>query len=181
MFKGSRTYLHGTSMFDNLLKHVGVPTYAPESIRFMVMHMTTMVCEIVEKGKQGDRPVVAAYQDTKHDLLLIETETGISQRVEFDELQISKTISINGAVVEFDSSLPGFSMIESLVCSYRELLVSQEDWKYLFVDLRLQHLPTGMVKVEFKRKKMKKFFEGWIFEGDEKIGRIIYSGEEKSN
>lgn len=172
-FKGSRDYLHSTTVFDRLMSEVGGD---PRKVDFRFNRRTDRQCEITALRPSDEARVVAAYTDVGHRLYVISTNMPITERVPYDEDGLAKNFEIEGNVVRLAAVVPGFSFIECTVAAYKRLLLSMQERprRFAFVRISLAHLPRGGYAVEFDRKLSSDFYQGTLSEDGAPIGRIFF-------
>lgn len=172
-FKGSRDYLHSTTVFDRLIAEVGGD---PLKLDFRFNRRTDRQCVITAARPTDETRIVAAYSDADHRLYVISTDAPITERVPYDEDGLAKNFEIAGSVVRLAGVAPGFSFIECTVAAYKRLLLSMQEHprRFAFVRISLTHLPRGAYAVGFDRKLSGDFYQGTLSENGAPIGRIFF-------
>lgn len=173
-FRGKRTYLSATTVFDWLLQQLDSPT----NIDFQFHQFTKNQCKVVSKTSLEDQ-IVATYRSNEEKLYLVDTEVAIDSNYPCNEqLIVGKAkISIESGHFEMPP-IENASYIESIVVIYKEMLSKTEDGgrgKLIFGRVKLNRVPeTGQCEVRHRRKIGDKFFEATLFCNDEKIGALYF-------
>lgn len=134
-FKGSRTYVHGTDMFNKVCKelttlHKDAP---PRSLKFIIHRMTSYnldltIEENAENTQAGPSVVTLSYEaeGTKYLVRLNENQNSSpTQRIPYDESRVISLCHLNKN--EKKISLPGqspFTFIETIVAMNKALVTA---------------------------------------------------------
>lgn len=173
-FKGSRDYLHSTTVFDWILGQID----PPQSIDFIFNRKTVMQCVLVDAGKEVAGEVVGTWKDAAHDFRIVAEESKpILARVAYDEDAIVKDCQFEATSVLVPDDGGSSTFIERLVAAYKGLLLRQDglaETKFVFARLRLKHVPKNAFVVTHKRTMGAGFYQGDISVDGERIGEIYY-------
>lgn len=172
VFRGSRDYLHSTTVFDYILSEV---RGQPSRIDFKFNRRTDRVCALTRHKPSEDKPPVAIYTDSRQTLYIVESGLAITERVPYDEDGLAKNFCIDGHVIHVPAASSGNSFIECVVAAYKRLLLDLHGkHRFAFVRISLERLPQGAFAVEFARKLSGDFYEGSIEQDGNRVGRIFF-------
>lgn len=172
VFKGSRDYLHSTTVFDCLLGEVGPD---PKKIDFRFNLRTGRVCVLTTVKPPEEKPPVAIYTDARQTLYVVETGEAIQERVPYDEDGLGARFRLEGRTIHVPAGIGGHSFIECVVAAYKRLLISLVGkHRYAFVRMTLDQVPRGAFRVEYARQLSGGFYQGTIAENDKAVGRIFF-------
>lgn len=191
-FKGGRTYIHGTDMFNKVLSSFSDDNFdrVSLSIHKMATNQLIMV-DSEEKAKLAKtHPMIAQISFVgnsvgRHIVYLLETNNSVDCRYDYDEDSITEKAKITDLEVIELSAPYEFSFIEVLVALNKKLL--QEKYpdvkgKWVFSRIRLNSYPFNKEEVEkihlrFRKNLGFKLTETEIFinQVPERIGTINFS------
>lgn len=169
-FRGTRDYLHSTSLFNDLLQLRG-----PHATRIdMKFHRRTgrQVSYVDELA--GKEPI-AEWSDSGGRLFVIERDERILERVPYDEDGLAGQFEVNGRVTRIPATIAPFTRIEALVAGFKRLLqsVHEDKRKYAFVRIRLDRCPSTATEICYSRD-IGAFFQGDISAEGNAVGQIFF-------
>jgi hypothetical protein len=176
LFRGSRTYLHSSTIFDYLLTRDPKPV----DIDFAVHKMTDRQCTVsTEPQAAGDDMLVATYRSARLTYYLHETEQQIQGSYLCIENEICEHTTFEGATASLVMPpIEGATFIESVVGVYKKLLqVLHPDLtgKLVFARMTVTHVPNdGHCQVQQRRKIGANYFESRLFHEDTPLGKLIF-------
>lgn len=173
-FRGSRDYLHSTTVFD------WIATFGdPTGIDFTFHHLTGNQCFPVKAvDYRKDQNLVARFKCVEFDLCLVEGIEPIQSSYPCNEADICSMSTYSGDAVSFQFPMSnGATFLECIVANYKKLLMSTSEGKkgkLLFARLRLNYVPkVGRISVQHRRV-IGAFFEAQIKVGEEMIGSLYF-------
>ncbi len=173
-FRGSRHYLHSTTVFDWFLSNAS----EARNIDFQFNKLTGNQCRIAEDTSDNDT-VVASYRDANTNAFLIETNTPIKERYECNEMHILKQSQIESREANFDFPVTNSAtFLECNVANYKAMLSRTEDGQrgqLVFARIKLDFVPRfGNCKVKHRRKIGESFYEATLLCNNLKIGAMYF-------
>lgn len=177
-FRGTRQYLHSTTLFNYLVKL----DPEPENVDFVMNKETNSQCRVVsEREEDNDAALVATYKSKGMTSYIYETLEKISSRSTCNEQEILSFIEISGKRASCPLPIPGATFIEVLVAAYKALVSSlpfYEGQKLVFARLSVDRLPKDSdLVVEHRRNLGNRFFEASILLEDQSIGKLIFGSK----
>lgn len=173
-FRGTRDYLHSTSLFDDIVQIRGTDI---RNIDMKFHHRTDRQVSYVDTPPSSDDIVVAEWKDSSGTLYVVERDTLIREREPYDEEILADRFDIDGRDVDIPAEIGAFTRIEALVAGFKRLLNTRRNLPtrshYAFVRIRLQHYPEGTFRIRYARD-IGEFFQGDISEGENRIGQIFF-------
>lgn len=172
-FKGGRTYLHSTTVFDDLVR-LRNPGAGAIDFRFD-RRTDRQVRYQFEPPASGTLPV-ATWRDQEGTIYIVERGEAITGSVPYDEDGLANRFRFTGQSVTLPVDLDGNSLIEAVVAGFKALLqrtVADKASKLAFVRLRLSRLPTLPLEIRFSRR-IGEFYQGDIHAGAEPVGQIFF-------
>jgi len=177
-FKGGRTYLHSTDVFNKLLEIFG---HDIENINFSFYRITDK--NILLKDSLDEKlNLVFMFEFTKSGekkrFYGFEAEKPINCRYEYDEDSITEKAFIrdNCAILEERSS---YSFIEHLVAltKFLHLKLLPKKGKWYFARLQLEGVPSDFIplKVCLNQTLGSKLTASNVFVGEKPVGKIYFS------
>lgn len=188
-YKGSRNYVHGTSVYDQISGFImsKLPEHATGTFRMVIHGFATKKCEFhyacdSKVAKKPERACMEISTSTGMHGWLVETSGDIIDRVPFNEDAICAECSIlDGYSVSMSSNLP-FQPIEILVAMTKHFHISeyQEDnGKWVFVRLELKRLlraeDASKMSVRIDQNIGAKLTRSLVLSDGEQIGEIFFS------
>jgi len=176
LFRGSRTYLHSSTIYDYLLARDPQPV----DVDFAVHKMTDRQCTVsADPQAAGDDTLVATYRSAGLTCYLHETEQRIQGTYLCNENEICEHTTIEGSTARL--AMPPIeraTFIESVVGAYKKLLqVLHPDLtgKLVFARMTVAHVPhDGHCQIQHRRKIGAKYFESRLFHEDTPLGKLIF-------
>lgn len=169
-FRGTRDYLHSTSVFNDLLQLRGKNATRID----MKFHRRTDR----QVSYTDELPVtepVAEWSDNGGKILVVERDEKIVQRVPYDEDGLAAGLEIGGRIARIPEFLGPFTRFEALVAGFKRLLqtVHEDKRKYAFVRVRMDHCPDSAMEIRYSRD-IGAFFQGDISAEGAPIGQIFF-------
>ena len=177
-FRGTRNYLHSTTLFNYLIKLDS----ESENIDFIMHKETNCQCRVVtEREEDNEATLVATYKSKGMTSYSYETLEKISARSPCNEPKILPFITLSATRACCPLLIPEATFIEIVVAAYKALVSSlplYENQKLVFARLILDHLPKnqGFV-VEHRRSLGNNFFEANILLENQSIGKLIFGSK----
>lgn len=169
-FRGSRDYLHSTSVFNDLLE-----LRRPHATRIdMRFHRRTDRQVSYVDELSGAEPV-AEWSDNGGKLFIVERDECITEREPYDEDGLAAGFEIEGRTMKIPASIAPFTRFEALVAGFKRLLqsVHQDSRKYAFVRVRLAHCLDSAMEIRYSRD-IGSFFQGDISAEGNPVGQIFF-------
>ncbi len=176
LFRGNRSYLHSSTIYDYLLAR----DPQPFDIDFSVHKMTDRQCTLsVEPNAAGDDTLVATYRSAGLTCYLHETKRLIEGAYPCNENEICERTTFEGSTAHLEMPpIEGATFIESVVGAYKKLLpVLHPDLmgKLLFARMTVAHVPqNGRCQVQQRRKIGANYFESRLFHDETPLGKLIF-------
>lgn len=172
-FKGGRTYLHSTTLFDDIVALRG-PDIAEIDFRFnhKTGHQVRYQAAPPANGEVG----VGVWRDSHGQFHIVERDALVSRREPYDEDGLAATFAFDGQRVELPADVGGNSPIEAIVAGYKALLlrsVTAGTARLAFVRLRLSALPRLPLEIRYSRR-IGEFFQGEVRQGGQPFGQIFF-------
>lgn len=182
-FKGTRNYVHGTSIFEELEKYLVGQGFGGADIDLAFRHMMLMPdCVMEVRPARADDSVVAKV--SLHDggglTLCLNSDASGSEveRVSYDENEICKDVVINGSTIVSLSSV-GYSDVEMMVALCKRLHQEYFDTEKRWVFSRFK----GRVPLAFGREVELRIVKcvgtkltcSEVFSSGQKVGEIYFS------
>jgi hypothetical protein len=172
-FKGGRTYLHSTTVFDDLLQLKGG---VAGGLDFKFDRRTDRQVRYQSERPANAATIVASWSDASGTTYVVERDAPITQTAAYDEDGLASGFDIGERQVAIPSQVGGHSLIEAIVAGYKALLkqtVAGSDAKLAFVRLRLSEWPTLPLDIHFTRR-IGEFYQGDIRCGGRSVGQIFF-------
>lgn len=171
-FKGGRTYLHSTTLFDDLIQLKGLQV-GPIDFKFdkRTHQQVRYQPEPPAKGVP-----VATWRDSGGVTYVVERDEAITDSVPYDEDGLANRFTFTEQSVALPSDLGGNSLIEAVVAGFKALLqrtVAGKASKLAFVRLRLSSLPALPLEIRFTRR-IGEFYQGDIHANGKPVGQIFF-------
>jgi hypothetical protein len=191
-FKGDRTYVHGTDMYNAMLGELltSYPAITISPLRFTVHRPATLQCHLLvgEPGETLAKPASAVTELTTHvaegriSAWLFEVDAPVTERYPYDEDRV-ETVCIchdSSIAIHQDS---GYTPIETAVAMTKLLhrrLYPPDMGKWLFTRLELQRPLAGADTSRFAIHFLEDLGRGRLTKskiqvGSERIGQIYFS------
>jgi hypothetical protein len=174
-FRGRRSYLHSTTVFDFITSRSNKPHH---DIDFQFNKLTDKQCSF-KKVSTADCEVVATFQSNETTICIVETDTPMEGSYPCNEDSICELANFTSDRSEFVYPLSNSaSYLEAVIATYKTLLSRTETGKrgkLLFGRVKLKFIPTdGKCVVEHRRMIGDKFFEANLIQNDTKIGSLYF-------
>lgn len=171
-FKGGRTYLHSTTVFDDILQLKGG---AFAGLDFKFDRRTDRQVRYLSQPPPAGT-VVATWNDRDGTIHVVERDAAITADVPYDEDGLAARFEFGERQVTLPVDIGGHSLIEAIVAGYKALLqrtVAGSGARLAFVRLRLSHLPGLPLQIRFARR-LGDFYQGDILSGEQTVGQIFF-------
>lgn len=189
-FKGNRTYVHGTDIFNSCIKLLSELTGLPDSIDFSIHAiMRNQLCALGGTLPTPEEKFPAIFKFSKdglsQTLYLRETTEGIKCRYDYDEASI-----IDAAIVDigkqeiFFEGKKEFTTIEKVIALQKKMVSSlfpAVNGKWFFTRIKIIDLPFFVVndnlpiRILLRRNLNFKLIDSIVEIGDKKVGNIYFS------
>jgi hypothetical protein len=174
-FRGQRNYVYGPTAFTWLVAR----DPDPHRIDFSFHKMTGNQCRVSTRPEEdGAAKHVATYKSDGGVKYLYETETPVTSRVDCNEQDILKQVTIGDREGSFRLPIESAMYPECAVAAYKTLLQRlYPDFKkkLAFARLLMDEVPTeGMCFVRHRRATAGDFFEARLYRDDTPIGTLIF-------
>jgi hypothetical protein len=150
-FKGNRTYLHGTDMYDGILAALDTKSFSIDGpLRFRINRIAQNAVDVLafEAGETVTRPRngVASLTIGGAAAFLVESDRDIEDRVAYDDNATDANVQISGDSIRL-SAAEGLTAIEAIVAITRSLHrtalpSSKKRWMFTGLDLIRPLKPT---------------------------------------
>jgi hypothetical protein len=176
-FRGERTYLHSSTIFDYLLAQDPNPV----GVDFAFHKMTGRQCRVHDGPGEGLQDfLVATYRSDGLERYLYEGGDGIRSKYPCNESSIAERTHLEGPSAAFPMPpVEGASFIESVVGAYKKLLLAlyaDLPGKLLFVRVTLDHVPgEGSCGVVHHRKIGQDYFQSRLLHEQQQLGSLIFA------
>lgn len=172
-FKGGRTYLHSTTLFDDIvaLRGPGVG-----GIDFRFNHRTGHQVCYQSAPPVGEQVGVGIWRDSLGELHIVERDAAITQREAYDEDGLAAMFAFDGQRVALPAEVGGRSPVEAVVAGFKALLlrtVADADARLAFVRLRLPEVPRLPLDIRFSRR-IGEFYQGDLSRAGKPAGQIFF-------
>ena len=170
-FRGNRDYLHSAAVLDDLLRIRRDATNI--DLKF---HRRTVQQVGYTDEPQAAPDSIAEWSDSRGKLWLVERAERITERIPYDEPALVRMFGVDGRTVRIPAKTSGFSRADAMVAAFKHLLQTVHagiERKYVFVRVRLDHLPGGAFEIRYVRD-IGAFFQGDISEDGKVIGQIFF-------
>lgn len=184
-FKGNRDYVHGTDIFNNLIKKLKTEIINSKlDLSFHGIAKTNIHLSYKKPDNEEQLKFVLKYTNTENDKIIlygVENGVPIKCRYEYEEEKINKASNINlenkEVILKHDTS---FDFIENVVAMNKSLLekiFGKLDGKWFFTRLQLNELSgyNYPLRLELKANFNFKLTKTEIFLNDKSIGFIYFS------
>lgn len=169
-FRGTRDYLHSTTLFNDLLRVRGEHA---TRIDMKFHRRTGRQVSFTDELPNGEP--VAEWSDSGGRLFIVEREERITERAPYDEDGLAAQFEIEGRIVRIPADLGAFTRIEALVAGFKRLLqsVHPDKRRYAFVRIRLDRCPESALEIRYSRD-IGAFHQGDISEAGKLMGQIFF-------
>jgi hypothetical protein len=191
-FKGSRTYLHGTDLYNALCEKVprlsGLPVQAP--VRIVIHRLVTHECDILlgavgESIEKPERPWAEFTFSTDQGMIagwMCETDRDVACRYEYAEERIEVKSALNDSkkeiVIHEDT---GYSPVEVAVAMTKKMhnAMCPTKAKWLFTRLELKRLLQASdahnLRIRLEHNFNNRLTKSSLLSDGEAIGYIYFS------
>jgi hypothetical protein len=172
-FKGDRTYLAGTTVFDDIIVLRGSSI---RGIDFRFNHKTDrQVCYQSASPAEGQISV-GTWRDDQDFFHIVERDAPITARVPFNEDDLVENFVFEPGRVALPTDVAPNSTIEAIVAGYKQLLlrsVIDHQARLAFVRLRLPAILTLPLEIRFSRR-LGDFYQGDLVKDRKPAGQIFF-------
>jgi len=197
-FKGSRSYVQGTSMLESAMEVIALsaPGIPPKKIDFLINKMTgkSLVFDFWEKGYEApvnDKTIATcsfSLGDLSHEGRLVESERNVEQRVPYDESAVTDrcVFSLEERVVSLTETPSDVSPIEILVSMTKALhyqvfeIPSDNQWVFCRWESAIWPLPKDLsgVTLTIDRTVGTRLTRAAVVQNNDLVGRIYFSARD---
>lgn len=172
-FKGGRTYLHSTTLFDDIVALRG-PDIGEIDFRFN--HKTARQVRYRSAPPANGEVGVGIWRDSLGQFHIVERDAPITRREPYDEDGLAAAFAFDGQRVELPADVGGRSPVEAIVAGFKALLlrsVTADTARLAFVRLRLSRVPQLPLEIRYSRR-IGEFFQGELRQGGQPVGQIFF-------
>ena len=190
-FKGQRDYLHGTDMYQAIVRAIrdAESTALIGSFRMAIHKIARLQCQLLSSAPPLPSPrpqnTIVEFSFASADINLagwiVETNAPVATRVPYPEEEIAKRCLINRRTIALNEPV-AFLPIEVLVAMNKELHLSclpSAVGKWYFTRLDLDRLlrpdDVPAFQLELGQNVSNRFTKSAIFVRDKSIGHIYFS------
>ena len=185
-FKGRRTYIHGTDIFNALLDMMPKDE-EPSKLLFSIhkkFHTQPIVTDETVKNEEVLFAIKAMYKNETLQLYGIDSHEQVACRYDYDEEWIVSLCDLSADQKEFTlEHASDYSFIENIVVMNKHLLqtlFSPSNKKWFFTKLQMHHLPSATklpLSVVYHSDFNKTLFKSDILSGEKKkrVGSIYFN------
>lgn len=173
-FRGTRNYLHSTSLFDDLIALRGGGGDVRD-VDFRFHHKSGNQVSYVDAPADGET-VVAEWTDSRGKVFVVERPEPIVRSAPYDEPALGARLAVDGDCIRIPADIGPFTRIEALVAGFKLLLqrrFPETPRNYVFVRSRLRFLPEQAMDVCFART-IGEFFQADIRADGTHVGQIFF-------
>lgn len=173
--KGQRDYLSGSIVFDFIMDKL---RRDPKQIDIQFYKKTLNNCVFTSEAPAEGAPLVAKYRDDQGTLYAVETPEVIQKRADYPEERMVAACRFEGLEAQVPAVIDRFSFIEKLVAAYKQMLQTMhagEKHKFIFVQLKLKHIPAGGFTVRHERKLGNGFFQAAVLDDSGRLGTVFFN------
>jgi hypothetical protein len=172
-FKGGRSYLHSTTLFDDIvaLRGPGV-----REIDFRFNHKTGRQVRYKSAPPTGAEVSVGIWRDNMGEFHIVERDVRITRHEPYDEEGLAATFAFDGRHVVLPADVGGHSTVEAIVAGFKALLLrtaADATARLAFVRLRLRALPQLPLEIRFSRR-IGEFYQGDLFQAGQPVGQVFF-------
>jgi hypothetical protein len=172
-FRGSRNYLHSTTVMNDLLRLRGG---APGGFDFRFDRRTGHQVRFQDDAPAEGELLVGTWRDAAGVVHVVERDARIERAEPYDEDGLAARLAFAGDAVDLPARLPGYTAVEAIVAAFKALLrrgPAGPGAKLAFVRLTCSATPALPLRIVFARR-LGDFFQGDIEAGGRPIGRIHF-------
>lgn len=173
--KGQRDYLSGSIVLDFILQKM---RSEPRDLEIVFYKKTLNNCLFSGEAPGPDAVPVARYRDREGTVHVLETPEVIQKRMDYPEERMVAACRFYGDQAEVPAAIGQFSFIEKLVAAYKHMLQQMhagEKHKFIFVQLKMQRLPTGAFTVRHERRLGNGFFQAAVLDAGVRVGTVFFN------
>jgi len=172
-FKGGRSYLHSTTLFDDIvaLRGPGI-----REIDFRFNHKTGHQVRYKSAPPAATEVGVGIWRDNLGEFHIVERDALITRHEPYDEDGFAATFAFDGQHVLLPADVGGHSMVEAIVAGFKALLlrtVADGTARLAFVRLRLRALPQLPLEIRFARR-IGEFYQGDLSQAGQPVGQVFF-------
>lgn len=177
-FKGERNYISSSNIFDFILAELNANN--PKSIDFRLSRFTKNKCYLeTDKAKAANVSNIGQYQDDTNLIFIMESRENVSERRSYDEKELIKKLTTTHVGIEVPDGILSYTFIEKANAAFKALLKKtvypDTPARFIFVRLKLDHVPNDGFTIQNKRTVGGLFYEGEIIERNMTVGHIYFS------
>lgn len=172
-FRGSRDYLHSTSVMNALLR---LRDGAPGGFDFRFDRRTGHQVRFQDEAPAAGEIPVGTWRDGAGVVHIVERNARIERAEPYDEDGLAARLAFDGGAVDLPAELPGYTAVEAIVAGFKALLrrgPAGPVAKLAFVRLACNATPALPARIVYTRR-LGDFFQGEIESGGSRVGRIHF-------
>ena len=172
-FRGSRNYLHSTTVMNDLLR---LRDGAPGGFDFRFDRRTDRQVRFQDEAPAAGETLVGSWRDAAGIVHVVERDERIACSEPYDEDGLAERLVFAGNAVELPAELPGYTPVEAIVAAFKALLrrgPAGAEAKVAFVRLACNASPALPLRIVYSRR-LGDFFQGDIEAAGKPLGRIHF-------
>jgi hypothetical protein len=172
-FRGSRDYLHSTTLMNELLRQ---RNGAPAGFDFRFDRRTDRQVRFQDQAPAQGQALVGIWRDAAGSVHVVERDERISRAEPYDEDGLANRLQFGENAVDLPAELPGYTPVEAIVAAFKALLrrgPAGPGAKVAFVRLACNATLALPLRIVFSRR-LGDFFQGDIESAGKSIGRIHF-------
>ena len=172
-FKGDRRYLQSASVFDDLVSRLEAPV---SDIDFIFHRQTMNQVRYITEAPVSASDLVASWRDSKRQIFVVDSGLPVTESTPYDEAALVEMLAFDADKATVPAALGEFTFLEGIVAAFKHLLIRrypERRAKYVFVRLRLKHVPHSKVTVRYSRQ-IGGFFQSVIESESCQLGQLFY-------
>ena len=117
-FRGSRDYLHSTTVMNELLRLRG----APGGFDFRFDHRTDRQVRFQDEAPAEGEVLVGTWRDAAGTVHIVERDARIQRAEPYDEDGLAGRLGFDGNTVDLPAELRDYTPVEAIVAAFKALL-----------------------------------------------------------
>jgi hypothetical protein len=172
-FRGSRDYLHSTTVMNELLRRRGG---APGGFDFRFDRRTDRQVRFQDEAPAQGAALVGTWRDAAGTVHVVERDERIGRAEPYDEDGLAGRLEFGENTVDLPAELLGYTPVEAIVAAFKALLrrgPAGPQAKVAFVRLACNATPALPLRIAYSRR-LGDFFQGDIEASGKPLGRIHF-------